>query len=330
MKMDELIAGFTQQLHEAISIGQNAELRSNGVPIQNIVVSGLGGSGIGGDLVHEFIGDELHIPFEANKNYFLPNYVGAHSLIMMCSYSGNTEETLNAFDIALNRNARIICISSNGQLLHKAEANGCDHIQIPGGMPPRACLGYAFVQQLYVLQKLGLISNNFESHLTKAISLLDEEEEDIKKKAQSLASYLHNRLPIIYTEDSKTAVAVRFRQQLNENSKMLAWHHVIPEMNHNELVGWRTKDNNFAVVFLRSEDDYERNQQRIEINKTIIQAYTSQIHEVWAKGSSKMEQALYLIHLVDWASFYIAEERGVDAVEVDVIDYLKGELKKKA
>ena len=330
MQMDELIAGFTEQLREAMAIGRKAPIPANGSSIGKIVVSGLGGSGIGGNLVYEMVSEELTVPFEVNQNYSLPNYVDESTLVIVSSYSGNTEETLQSLELAIQRNARIICISSNGQIIDKAREAGYDFIRIPGGMPPRACLGYSFVQQLYVLSKLGLISSAFETALTKAIALLDQEEEAIKRTAYNVASQLHNHQPIIYAEDSKTAVAVRFRQQLNENSKKLAWHHVIPEMNHNELVGWRANDHHYAVVFLRSQDDDERNKQRIEINKEIIGQYTNNIREIWAKGASKMEQALYLIHVVDWVSLYLAEKRGMDPVEVDVIDYLKGELKKKA
>jgi glucose/mannose-6-phosphate isomerase len=121
-------------------------------------------------------------------------------------------------------------------------------------------------------------------------------------------------------------VAIRFRQQLNENSKVLCWHHVIPEMNHNELVGWTEQDETLAVVFLRSEMDYTRTKTRIEINKSIISKYTSNIFEIWAEGNEKLEQALYLIHFCDWISCFIAEKKKIDPVEVKVIDYLKSEL----
>jgi len=124
------------------------------------------------------------------------------------------------------------------------------------------------------------------------------------------------------------AVAVRLRQQLNENSKILCWHHVVPEMNHNELVGWRKENNDLAVIYLRNDDDYQRNQVRININKEIISSYTNTIIEIDSKGASLIERAIYLVHLSDWISFHLATLRGVDPVEIKVIDYLKGELGK--
>jgi len=124
------------------------------------------------------------------------------------------------------------------------------------------------------------------------------------------------------------SVAVRLRQQINENSKMLCWHHILPEMNHNELVGWRTKSDNWAVIYLRNEDDYKRNDIRININQEIIAKYADTIINVYSKGESLIQRSLYLVNLGDWVSWYLSELRGVDAIEIDVIDYLKSELGK--
>ena len=138
---------------------------------------------------------------------------------------------------------------------------------------------------------------------------------------------LNKKFPIIYACSGFEGVAIRFRQQLNENAKVLVSHNVIPEMNHNELVGW-TEKGKYAVVIIRNEVDYERNQMRIAINKEIITKYAKTIIEIKSKGESLIENTLYLIHLTDWVSFYLAEIRSVDAVEVKVIDFLKGELGK--
>ncbi len=326
MTMDQLIAGFTAQLREGIAIGKAAQLNPHQYPITNIVVTGLGGSGIGGDLVSEFIADELRIPFSVNKDYFLPSYVNKNSLVIVSSYSGNTEETINALQIALNRKAKIVCISSGGKIIQTAKDKGLDHIIVPGGNPPRASLGYSLVQQLFALHHLGIIPNQFEQELQSAIALLDGHETAICEEAKKIAGQLQNKIPTIYTTTPMAAVAVRFRQQINENAKMLCWHHVIPEMNHNELVGWRKKSNDWAVVFLRNENDYSRNVQRIAINKEIISQYCGTIVDIFSKGTSHIERALYLIHLTDWVSYYLAEQQKMDAVEVQVIDFLKNSL----
>ena len=133
----------------------------------------------------------------------------------------------------------------------------------------------------------------------------------------------------MYAANNFEAVATRFRQQINENSKMLCWHHVVPEMNHNELVGWRIKDDNQAVLFLRNQTDLPRIQERMELNKQIISKCTKNIYEIWSKGNSNLEKALYLINIGDWMSLYLSHLREVDTTEVKVIDFLKGELAKK-
>lgn len=326
--MDKLIAGFSAQLREAITIGKSAQLSAHNFPITNILVSGLGGSGIGGDLVNEFIADELRIPMQVNKDYFLPSHVNKNTLVIISSYSGNTEETLNALQIALNRKSKIVCVSSGGKVIEIAKEKGLDHIIVPGGNPPRASLGYSLVQQLYALHYLGIIPNQFEQELNRAADLLDAEENPIRAEAKTIAGKLEGKIPIVYTTTPMASVAVRFRQQINENSKMLCWHHVLPEMNHNELVGWRKKSSDWAVVFLRNENDYSRNNQRIAINKEIIAGYCDTIIDINSKGSSHIERALYLIHLTDWVSFFLAELNKVDAVEVKVIDFLKNSLAK--
>jgi len=210
-----------------------------------------------------------------------------------------------------------------------AKENNLDFIQLPDNWPsPRACLGFSLTQQLFILYKLGIIKNTAMEQVKAAAELLTTELPDIQQKAKMIAQFLNGKTPIIYTTDRMEAVAVRFRQQINENAKMLCWHHVIPEMNHNELVGWRTENQDLAVVFFRNKDDFPRNAVRMDINKDIINNYTSSIIEVYSKGASLIEKSLYFVHLGDWVSVYLAELRGVDPVEIKVIDFLKSELGK--
>jgi glucose/mannose-6-phosphate isomerase len=143
-----------------------------------------------------------------------------------------------------------------------------------------------------------------------------------------LAKKMYKQTPVIYVANGFEGVAVRFRQQINENSKMLCWHHVVPEMNHNELLGWRTNVDDLAVVYFRNKSDYERNQIRMDINKKVITKFTENITEIWSKGDSLIENSLYHINLGDWVSWYLSEMNNVDAIEIDVINFLKGELGK--
>jgi glucose/mannose-6-phosphate isomerase len=325
--MDKLIALFTAQLAEAIKIGSSYSFKNEIAQVQNVVISGLGGSGIGGTIVQNYTLNNIKVPLTVNKNYFLPGFVGENSLVIISSYSGNTEETLQALNEALRKKAKVVCITSGGKVAETAKKKNLDCIIIPAGMPPRACLAYSFVQLLYTLAQYRLIKNTFEKELKNAINLLDENEKSIKEQGKKLAKKLTGKIPVLYVENDMEGVAIRWRQQINENGKMLCWHHIIPEMNHNELVGWVDKNDNLSVLFLRNENDYERSQMRMEINKKIIKKYAG-ITEVYSKGKSYLEKALYLIHIGDWLSWYLAQEHGVDATEVKVIDFLKTELVK--
>jgi glucose/mannose-6-phosphate isomerase len=184
------------------------------------------------------------------------------------------------------------------------------------------------LQVVNTLEHFGCIKNVIANEVKPAIALLDKEEKDIRKKAKAIAAKLNGKLPIIYSAADYEGMAIRFRQQLNENSKILCWHHTIPEMNHNELVGWRDKDPNKVVVILRNENDYNRVQMRMEINKKVFKQYTPNVIEIYSKGNSYWERIFYFIHLTDYISTELAQLRQVDATEVKVIDFLKGSLAK--
>lgn len=326
--MKKLIQDFSIQLQEALIIGGNYKFIAPEREFSNVVVTGLGGSGIGASIVQNYVFDKIDVPFIVNKAYFLPSFVNKNSLVIVCSYSGNTEETIMAMQQAIRAKATVICITSGGKVSEIANKKGLDCILVPAGMPPRACLGYSLVQILYTLGHFKLISNSFEKELKAAIKQMKAEESDTQKKAMSIAKKLNGKLPIIYSSSDYEGVAIRFRQQLNENSKILAWHGAIPEMNHNELVGWRDAAPDKAVIILRNADDYERVQARIEINKKVFKKYTPNIIEIYSEGKSYWEKAFYLIHLTDWVSVYLADLREMDATEVNVIDFLKGSLAK--
>lgn len=325
--MKALVQNFTEQLREAKTIADKAII-SPASTIQNIVVTGLGGSGIGGTIISELISDACTVPVTICKDYFLPAFVNANTLLVISSYSGNTEETLSAMQQAISKKAQIVCITSGGKVLELAKQHQFDFIEIPGGNPPRSCIGYSLVQLIKVFVEKGFADKKLFSDLENAITLLDKEIINIKTEAQKIAEKLVNKICVIYSLGTCEGTAVRFRQQINENSKMLCWHHVFPEMNHNELVGWTTKNDSLVVVTFHTSFDYARTKKRYEVCKPIFAKYSNAVIDITAKGESKLEQFLYLINIGDWISCYIAELRGIDPVEVNVIDHLKGELAK--
>jgi glucose/mannose-6-phosphate isomerase len=327
--MDKLIERFPAQLAESLEIGNAATITAPEKTINKIYVAGLGGSGIGGDFVAEMVADECKVPYLVGKAYGIPAYVDENTLAIISSYSGNTEETLSAFDQIEKTGAKIVCIASGGKVIARAKEAGYDYIQVPGDWPsPRACLGFSLVQQIFVLEKLGFISSVISSQIKTAIDVIKYDQDSIKKEALAIAKKLYGKTAVIYTTDRMESVAMRLRQQINENAKLLCWHNVIPEMNHNELVGWKANRQDVAVLYMRNKDDHKRNAMRIDINKEIISKLSASVTEVYSKGQSLPEKMLYLVNLGDWVSWFMSEMHGVDSIEVDVIDYLKGELAK--
>ncbi|MBW8048983.1 MAG: bifunctional phosphoglucose/phosphomannose isomerase [Cytophagales bacterium] len=330
--MKKLISGFSKQLKEAIEIGKQLKLTKPGAEIRNIVVAGMGGSGIGANLVESFTADKLKVPFVITKNYEIPGFVGKNTLFVASSYSGNTEETLSCIKQVLNKKAKIVCITSGGKLLEMANEKDLDHAKIPSGIDcPRACLGYSFVQLLFILNGYGLMSNKFIDDLLASIKLIDQLSDNIHKQAKEIAQRLHHKLPIIYVDNRSGAVATRFQQQINENAKQICHVNLFPEMNHNELVGWEFPENIFsqtAVIIIRTGYDHPRNSVRMNICKSIFERKCGSVLEIKATGNSLIEQSIYLIHLLDWVSVYLAELNEIDPFPVDIINYLKGELSK--
>jgi glucose/mannose-6-phosphate isomerase len=325
--MKELVQNFTNQLREAKTIAEKAVV-SEGKNIQNILITGLGGSGIGGTIISELVSDSCRVPIIINKDYFLPAFVNENTLVIVSSYSGNTEETLSAMQIAISKKAQIVCITSGGKVLELAKQHQFDFIEIPGGKPPRSCIGFGLVEMIKVLVAKGFADKKLFSDLEKSIELLDKENTSIKAEAQKLAGKFVNKIPFLYSLGSCEGAVVRFRQQINENGKMLCVHHTFPEMNHNELVGWTTKNENLIVVTFHTSYDYARTKKRYEVCRPIFEKYSGSVMDITAKGNSKLEQFFYLINIGDWISCYIADLRGIDPVEVNVIDHLKSELSK--
>lgn len=325
--MKKLVENFSRQLIEAKAISEKAVLEKKS-GIQSILITGLGGSGIGGTVLGELVAKSCPVPILVNKDYFLPEFVNAHTLVIISSYSGNTEETLSAMQDAIQRGAQIVCVTSGGKILELAKQHQFGFIEIPGGQPPRSCLGYSLIQLIKVLEVYGFADASIYQDLDKAIALLDKESLAIQKEAQEIAEKLYQKFPILYSLGSCEGAVVRFRQQINENSKMLCGHHSFPEMNHNELVGWVEENKDLAVVTMRTSFDYARTVKRYDFCKSLFEKLSSSVTDIYAKGDSRLEQYLYLVHIGDWISCYLADLKGIDPVEVKVIDRLKAELSK--
>jgi glucose/mannose-6-phosphate isomerase len=324
--MRKHIEGFVAQLEDAFSIGEKVEFYTTQKKFDNVLILGVGGSGIGGTVVAKNALLKASIPVMTCNDYHIPNYVNEKTLVIACSYSGNTEETLTALKKCQEKGSEIAAVTSGGELKKICEENNYNHIVIPGGNPPRTCLGYSLTEQLFILVEYNILPQSAIGELQLAIELLKNNNFNIKKEAQLVAQNIFGKIPVIYGTDKFEPVSIRFRQQLNENSKELCWHQKFPELNHNEIVGWASGNSSLAVVMFRNEDDYYRTQERMEFMKKVILDKGSSVTEIRSKGTSFIEKALYLIHLTDWTSLFIAEKKQVDPIEIRVIDALKNHL----
>lgn len=339
--MLSLLESFPAQCRSAKTIGSKFELPGffKSIRYSNIVCTGLGGSAIGADIVRSYIADEAKVPILVNRNYTLPNFVGKGSIVITSSYSGNTEETLSAYKDALARRAKIIAITSGGELRTRAEADGVPVLVIPGGLPPRCALGYSSLTLLSILSKIGVVSDKSKD-IDRAIALLQHMKGkslgyDVafkKNIAKRIAGRLYDKYPVIYSgQDHVDAVVTRWRGEFSENSKHLSSGAVIPEMNHNEIVGWDNPKSilkNFMVVILRDSGDHPRNSKRIDVTKKMIRSLRVGLLEVKSVGDGLLERMFSLVYIGDFVSFYLAILNKRDPTPVERIAYFKSELAK--
>lgn len=325
--MKNLISGFTKQLKQALEISENVSLSTAPYQFANVVISGMGGSGTVGNITAE-ASLESSIPIIINKDYFLPHFVSHNTLVIISSYSGDTEETNKAMEDALNKGAHIICVTSGGRIKQLALKKGIDVIEVPPGIPPQLSLAFSLVQLLHIFSFHGIISKVYKKDITRSIELLNAEEENIIIDAQKSAIEFLGKNIIVYSSAGMESVALRFRQQINENSKGLCWHHTFPELNHNELQGWREGNENHMIVLFRNDTDYMRTSKRMDIFKDLVNHNEINVKEVFSKGDSILERMLYFIHWADWVTYFMAELKGIDPMDMRPMEYLKSEMAK--
>lgn len=327
--MDKLIAQFPKQIADALEIAKEAHLRTlDNKSFDNVVICGMGGSGIGGKMVSQWFLSQSNVPVTLVQSYSLPGFVNKETLVIGSSYSGNTEETMSVVKEAHDTGATIVGISSGGELVRFCKETGSDFIKVPGGNPPRSMLAFSVIQLVKVLSSAGVIDKEALNQIDHCRHLLNAELLSIKQEAKKMANHIHKKQCVLYGSTELESVVVRARQQINENSKQLCWHHVIPEMNHNELVGWGGGSNDIAVVFFESQFMGERNKLRFELSKEIISKKTNAVISIKGRGKTPIEESFYFIHIIDWASIYLADLNGVDPIEIQVIDHLKNSLSK--
>lgn len=301
-------------------------------PINKIIISGLGGSAISGDLLKNFLKDELTVPVQINRNYFLPSFADENTLLIVSSYSGNTEETISSFNDGMKRKCKIICLSTGGKLEKLAVDNSIPFIRLQKGFQPRYALGLSFFSLLKVFEKLQIIPSQ-EEIINKIIFLWKGKAAEYSTEENTpltIAQQLIGFVPIIYSaSDYTNAVGYRFKSQLNENSKLHAFHHEFPEMNHNEIIGWEShqqKQLHTKVIYLLDETYHSQIKKRFQIVSDFIKKTDVEIISLESKENNFKVRIMDLIFLVDWISFYLGVIRRFDPSEIEYINLLKDRL----
>ena len=331
--MWSLIKGFPNQWGEAVKLTEDLDLSVNTERVNKICMAGMGGSAIGADLIRAYSYSSCPYPVQVVRHYDIPGWVDEQTLFITCSFSGNTEETLSAMNQAREKGAQIIAITSGGELLVNATHDEFDYIKIPGGIPPRAALGYSFVPLFRIFQRLGFLDEGDEA-LNETELFLNEQGELLsdlnENEALSIAQDLSESLPLIYSDAITMApVNLRWQCQFEENSKTLAYGNYIPEMNHNEIVGWEQivhLTGRLSVIMLYDKKDNRRVNKRMQIVKDLIEDQAASVHVLNTRGESRLTRLFSLVQLADWTSFYLAMVNEVDPTPIAKIDLLKSRL----
>lgn len=327
------LLGFPAQWDRAVEMSRELTLDIDSGRVRNICIAGLGGSAIGGELIRAYSYRSCQWPVQLVRHYDIPRWVGEQTLFIICSFSGNTEEALAAAEQARMQGAQLVALTSGGELMVRATREDFDYLKLPGGMPSRAALGYMFVPLFRIFQRLGLIDES-KDVLAETSDLLHQQAQLFRNtddnEALTLARSLMDTLPVIYSDGTTMApVNLRWRNQIEENAKTLAYGHTLPEMNHNEIVGWERivhLTGRLSVIMLRDREDHPKVQQRMQIVEELIADQTASINVLRTRGESRLTRMFSLVQLGDWTSFYFAMLNGVDPTPVTKIDLLKRRL----
>jgi glucose/mannose-6-phosphate isomerase len=313
--MLQVIKDFPKQCREALGLPKGISASGE---INNIVIAGMGGSAMGGDLLKVYLSN-TNIPVYVNRDYKVPNFVDENSLVFAVSYSGNTEETLSALNAAKEKKAQIIGITSGGKLSEECEKV----VNIPSGLQPRAALGYLFFPMLGILHNTNIIRVK-NDELNEMMDILKQTDK-FNEQGEELSKKLKEKIPIIYASEALGAIAFRWKTQINENAKMPAFYNVFSEMNHNEIAGYKSMDHKFSVVMIQDKNDNDRVKKRMDICKEIMEEYV-EVEEVETQGESLLARMFSAIYLGDYVSYYMALWNRVDPSPVDIIEGMKKKL----
>jgi glucose/mannose-6-phosphate isomerase len=324
-----VINSLPEQIKEAYALGKNIQLKGN--PTQ-IFVCGMGGSSISGQLLEAYLRIlRIKIPVYTVQDYTLPDYTDKNSLIFIVSYSGNTEESISCYREALKKGLNIIIITTGGKLEEYSRINRLPCILIPKGYQPRNAVAYLFFPMLKVLENTGIINDNSED-VKNLIDNLKRNQSNFDRIGYDIALKLFGKVPIIYASANFYAVAYRWKCEINENTKIPAFCHKFPELNHNELNGYVNYNKlNFPmhIIILQDQDDHRRTIKRMEVTRKLVREMTNdaiKFTEITIKGDSILTKMFTTIHIGDLVSYHLAINYATDPTPVDIIEKFKKEM----
>jgi glucose/mannose-6-phosphate isomerase len=329
------IKDLPKQIRDAWAIASKATIAPAYSDVRNITVAGMGGSAIGGDLAAALLADELKVPMSVHRDYGLPGYVGRDSLVIVSSFSGNTEETLSGFEEARKRGAKILALTTGGKIAELARASNFPIVTFSYKAQPRAALGYSLGLVLGVLTKLGFtrdLSDDVEAALSDLAKLEERVHEGARSNdAKKMALELQGRIPFAYGAGVMGVMARRVKGQWNENAKNWSAFDVMPELNHNAVVGFEhppIAKESLTVLLLRSDRDNPRHKLRFEVTRELLDRARIPHKTLQFAGRNMLSEVLQMVYFTDYVSFYVALLNGADPSPVKSIDYLKDRLAK--
>lgn len=316
------VLGLPDQLRDALWRIETARLEP--ADSAGLMVCGMGGSAIGGDLAAAALGDRLTKPLVSIRGYKLPGWATPEWTVLCSSYSGDTEETLACFEAAGALGARRLVVSTGGQLVERAREAGVPVVAPPGIYQPRVAVAYMFVAAAEAAALAG-VAPSIRSEIDAAAAFLEAQRDAIKAKAAEVAGQIGNAPTVIYGSDLTAAIAHRWKTQINENAKLLAFHSELPEADHNEICGW-SRDSGagaIAAVFLEDCDQHPRERRRFELTAELVAEEAAAVVRLETVGETRVERLLWATLLGDLVSLEIARQRGVDPGRIEAIDRLK-------
>jgi glucose/mannose-6-phosphate isomerase len=304
--------------------------------IERVVVCGMGGSAIGGDLARSFLGERAGAPIVSCRDYALSASQARGALVVASSYSGHTGETLSAYDSARGAAAAVVAVTSGGELGERCARDGVPCCTIPGGMPPRSAIGFSLLPMLQILRAAGVASFD-DREYREALEVARERCDAYApardgNRAIQLAQELHGRTAFVYAAPALLeGVARRWACQINENAKTLAHFAFFPELNHNEIVGWEVGEHlmsKAAIVSLEDREDHPMTRRHAQVGLSLMAPYAARVERLETPGGGRLARMLAMMLLGDFASVYLAYLNDVDPTPVKKIDALKKELAK--